>query len=229
MSKTELQQQQHFQENQDFPTPFDNAKSEWDDRFGKLAITNRGLWYTVGSLILIVALLIVFLFYAMNRSSIEPWLVVVDVKGVPIKVVPMKEVVATPDELNTATHLSQFIEYTRAVYSDKVLMRQKWMHAYLYAGPGAAAQLTEFALKELPHNREDTVKVEIISVQKVPGTDSYQARWKETITTPNGAEQPAENWTGIFNVAYAKPDKPDELLKNPLTMKIQNYTWQREY
>ncbi len=229
MSVDELRKEPFLDENTTHQTPFDRAKSEWDDRIGKLVMTGRGLWVTVYVLLGIVSLLIVFLFSAMSRSTIEPYMVVVDSKGIPIKVVPVKEIAQTPTELMTATHVAQVIEWTRSVYKDKVLMREKILSAYKYMTPIAGQKLTAHMQQKDPFTRTDTVQIRLRSIVKVPNTNSYQASWGEITTTENGQESPEESWTGIFTVTFEDPQAAEDLLINPLTMKIVDYNWQRDF
>ena len=210
--------------------PYDRARKEWDDRIG--TVKKENYFLRVFLLILAGAIVILALVIASmsGRSDIEPWLVTVNEKGLPINVIPMKDVVVTPSQLQVGANLGRLIQWTRGVPADAVVIRKNWVNAYHFLAGKAAAKMTGWSTKNPPMERfqDETVAIEIISILPISGS-TYQARWTETVTLSNGKELPAETWTGTFTVEQGEAEKVEQLMVNPLSIFVIDYSWQREY
>ncbi|MCS4309501.1 type IV secretion system protein VirB5 [Rheinheimera pacifica] len=228
MSAEELRKNhKEFDQDREAMNPFDLARREWDDRIGTLKEENQ---FTrkllVGALVVIVGL-IGFIVFLASKSDIEPWLVTVDVKGNPINVVKLKDVVMNPTQLQLSSQLGNWIGYVRAISSDKVVLKNNWLKAYGFVTPKASLKLNSYAETNDPFFRKVTIVVDMVSILPI-SPSSYQARWTETVTLENGKEELPTSWTGIFTITMGEAETPEELMLNPLGLFIDDFNWQRE-
>ena len=71
-----------------------------------------------------------------------------------------------------------------------------------------------------------TIQPVIKSIQLQPGSKStYQVRWsEESFSLSGGMSNKKVNYVALFSVGIDPPSKEDELLINPLGLKIQDLT-----
>ena len=71
-----------------------------------------------------------------------------------------------------------------------------------------------------------TIQPVIKSIQLQPGSKStYQVRWsEEEFSLSGGMSNKKVNYVALFSVGIDPPSKEDELLINPLGLKIQDLT-----
>ena len=210
--------------------PFDRAKREWDERIGTVNKHNYFLRVLAFVLLGVVAVLVLVIASLANRSEIEPYIVEVDTNGIPIKVVPMKEAVVTPTQMQVRANLARVIQWTRGVAADPMVIRSNWSNAYHFLAGSATAKMNAYAKDYSPmaRSQDETVAVEIISIVPISQA-SYQARWVEVATTTTGKEFPAETWTGTFTTKFGELESEKSLMINPMSILITDYSWQKEY
>ena len=130
--------------------------------------------------------------------------------------------------------LAQFVMNTRGVPMDPVQYKQNWDQAQHYLTPEGGAKLSALYKQDNPTDKlgKMTVQPVIKSIQLQPGTDNvYQVRWMERDFYIGGAEATTKkdnNYVALFTVVIDPPTKEQELLINPLGLKIKDMTFATE-
>ena len=137
-----------------------------------------------------------------------------------------------PQEAELKTFLAQFIMNTRTIPLDPVQYRVNWENSKHFLTQEAAQKLVAMTDKEKPVNKLGhlTVQPEIKSIQLQPGTQStYQVRWiEEEYALSGGKSGEKASYVALFTIKLDPPTKEQELLINPLGLKIKDLTMTRE-
>jgi type IV secretory pathway TrbF-like protein len=59
------------------------------------------------------------------------------------------------------------------------------------------------------------------------GEESFRVQWTEEIRTPGGALERRELWQALVTVAVDPPEAIEEVLVNPLGIRVVDFDWQR--
>ncbi len=174
------------------------------------------------------------LLYQAGRSTIQPY--VIEHNAATGEAVGLGRVPAwnyTP-QINEYRHfLGSWLQMVRGVSIDPVVIKRNWLDAYAFTTQGAANQLNDWAQKDARLTRigQETVSVEILSINPIAESHSYQIRWKETVRTREGALKEETAMTGVFPVKVDPPSAADEhgLQVNPLGIKIDGgFEWSKD-
>lgn len=208
-------------------TPYQRAAQAWDDRIGSARVQARN-WRLMafGSLGLSAALG-GGLIWVSASGTIVPWVVQVDRLGQAQAIAPA---VADyrPTDPQIAWHLARFIEETRSIPSDPIVLRQNWLRAYQYTTDKGALALNDYARVNDPfvkvgHNQ---VSVDVSSVIRA-SPNSFRVAWVERHYT-DGALASTENWSAILTVVIQTPTNADKLKDNPLGVYVHALNWSKE-
>ena len=126
------------------------------------------------------------------------------------------------------------VDNARGVPMDPVQYKQNWDRAQHYLTPEGGAKLSALYKQDNPTDKlgKMTVQPVIKSIQLQPGTDNvYQVRWMERDFYIGGAEATTKkdnNYVALFTVVIDPPTKEQELLINPLGLKIKDMTFATE-
>ena len=208
-------------------TPYQRAAQAWDDRIGSARVQARN-WRLMafGSLFLSAGLACAVVWQA-TSGTVVPWVVQVDRLGQPQAVAPAT-IDYTPTDPQIAWHLARFIEQTRAIPADPIVLRQNWLRAYDYTTDQGALALNDYARVNDPFAKlgGEQVSIEVSSVIRA-SPDSFRVAWVERRYV-DGALAATERWTAILTITIQTPRDVERLRKNPLGVYVHALNWSKE-
>lgn len=215
-------------------TPYNAARSEWNDRTGALVKQAYNWRLAFFAQFLVSVVLGAGLVYQSSQSSVQPYLIEHDAatgEAVGIGKIPAWNY--TPQENEYRHFLGHWLELVRSVSMDSVVVKKNWLEAYRFTTQAAANQLNDWAQTDerLKKIGQETVSVEVISINPIAESHSYQIRWTETVRTKEGALKERRAMTGVFPVKVEPPNPQDEagLRANPLGIKIDGgFQWSKD-
>ncbi len=125
-------------------------------------------------------------------------------------------------------HLREFVDDTRSLSSDPLVVRKNWFDAYRFVAGEATQKLTAYAQANDPFERaaDERVVVTIETVLPI-APETYQVDWAEEIWSKQGALKETQKWRGSFTVTRIIPTSEEELVRNPLGVYIVAFSWSR--
>jgi len=172
--------------------------------------------------------------YQGSRSTVQPYLIEHNsATGEAVGLGPIPAWNYTP-QINEYRHfIGSWLQMVRGVSLDPVVIKRNWLDAYQFTTQGAANQLNDWAQKDerLAKIGQETVSIEILSINPVADSHSYQIRWKESVRTREGTLKEESAMTGVFPVKVEPPDPRNEraLQVNPLGIKIDGgFQWSKD-
>ncbi|MEF9602878.1 conjugal transfer protein TrbF [Paracoccus sp. PXZ] len=208
-------------------TPYQKAAQVWDERIGSARVQAKN-WRAMafGSLILSAGFAAA-LVYQSARGTVVPWVVQVDNLGQAQAIAP-----ATADfrpaDPQVAWHLARFIEQTRSIPADPIIVRQNWLRAYEWTTDRGAAALNDYARANDPFTKvgKQQIAVEVSSVIRA-SPDSFRVAWTER-HFENGQLSRTERWTAILTIVIQPPRDAERIKVNPLGIYVNAINWSRE-
>lgn len=231
LSSDLLTQRSAFKPKTEAETPYHAARREWHDRTGALvkqAYNWRLAFFAQFSLSVI---LVAGLVYQSTQSSVQPYLIEHNTAtGEAAGLGPVPRWNYTPTENETRHFIGHWLELVRSVSIDPVVVKHNWLDAYRFTTQSAATQLNEWAQKDerLMRIGQETVSVEVVSINPIADSHSFQIRWTETVRTQGGAVKEQHAMTGVFPVKVDPPNPQDAagMRANPLGIKIDGgFQW----
>ncbi|MBM7331214.1 conjugal transfer protein TrbF [Agrobacterium sp. S2] len=217
----------HYGKSPEPETPYQKAAQAWDERIGSARVQAKN-WRIMafGSLILSTGFASA-LVWQTARGTVVPWVVQVDNLGQSQAVAPA---VADyrPTDPQIAFHLGRFIEQTRSIPSDAIIVRQNWLRAYEFTTDRGAATLNDYARANDPFTKvgRQQIAVEVSSVIRA-SNDSFRVAWTER-HYENGQLSTTERWTAILTIVIQTPRDAERLRANPLGIYVNAISWSRE-
>lgn len=212
-------------------SPWLKAKGEWDQRIGsaRLQAYNWRLFalLSMGLCILLTGGLI----FQSTKSMVTPYVIEVDsTTGMARNVGAAMEQKYVPKEAEIRYFLGQFIQKTRSVPLDPVIMRQNWTAVNLFVNNNAANKMQTYLQSPdgpagLLHKK--TVQPTIISIL-AQSDNTYFIRWTEDTYDVGGGGKTSTLMNGTFTVAFSQPKDEKELMVNPLGLLVVDFDWRRE-
>jgi len=215
-------------------TPYNAARREWNDRSGALVRQAYNWRLAFFAQFMVSLVLIVGLLYKSSQSTVQPFLIEHNAAtGEAMGLGKLPAWNYTPQENEYRHFLGAWLQMVRAVSIDPVVVKHNWLDAYRFTTQGAANQLNDWAQKDdrLTKIGQETVSIEVISINPVAESHSFQIRWTETVRTHEGAIKEQHAMTGVFPVKVELPNAQDEagLRVNPLGIKIDGgFQWSRD-
>jgi type IV secretory pathway TrbF-like protein len=208
-------------------TPYQKASQLWDERIGAARIQARNWRIMALGCLTLAGGFAAALVWQAARGTIVPWVVQVDRLGEPQVVGP-----ATPhrsSDPQIAWHLARFIEATRALPADPIVLRQNWLRAYDMTTSAGAAALNDHARGNDPFAQvgRTQVAIEVSSVIRA-SPDSFRLAWTER-RYENGSLAATERWTAILTLVIQPPRDAERLRRNPLGVYVNALSWSREH
>jgi len=215
-------------------TPYNAARQEWNDRTGALIRQAYNWRLAFFAQFLISVVLIAGLIYKSAQSSVQPFLI--EHNGTTCEAVGLGKLPVwnyTPQENEYRHFLSAWLQMVRSVSIDPVVVKHNWLDAYRFTTQAAANQLNDWAQKDdrLTKIGQETVSVEVISINPIAESRSFQIRWSETVRNREGAIKMQHAMTGVFPVKVEPPNAQDEagIRANPLGIKIDGgFQWSKD-
>ena len=217
----------HYGKSPEPETPYQKAAQAWDERIGSARVQAKN-WRIMafGSLILSAGFASALVWQS-ARGTVVPWVVQVDNLGQSQAVAPA---VADyrPTDPQIAFHLGRFIEQTRSIPSDAIIVRQNWLRAYEFTTDRGAATLNDYARANDPFTKvgRQQIAVEVSSVIRA-SNDSFRVAWTER-HYENGQLSSTERWTAILTIVIQTPRDAERLRANPLGIYVNAISWSRE-
>lgn len=212
-------------------TPHVRARREWDVRLGTAVVQARS--WRVNSMMLSSLLGVSLLanVYLGIQPKAVPHIIEVDALGEATYRGPVGEAAAsfTPNEALIRHQLRRFIELTRTVSSDNVLLRKNWMDAYKMLTLTGSTLMTEWVGANDPFKRaqKETTAIEILSAVPL-SAESWQIDWKETVWDKSGQTlgRPII-WRAMLKILLETPRTRQRMVDNPLGLFVDEFHWDR--
>ncbi len=217
----------HYGKSPEPETPYQKAAQAWDERIGSARVQAKN-WRIMafGSLILSAGFASALVWQS-ARGTVVPWVVQVDNLGQSQAVAPAVAEYR-PTDPQIAFHLGRFIEQTRSIPSDAIIVRQNWLRAYEFTTDRGAATLNDYARANDPFTKvgRQQIAVEVSSVIRA-SNDSFRVAWTER-HYQNGQLSTTERWTAILTIVIQTPRDAERLRANPLGIYVNAISWSRE-
>ncbi|PQZ47221.1 conjugal transfer protein TrbF [Ochrobactrum sp. MYb15] len=217
----------HYGKSPEPETPYQKAAQAWDERIGSARVQAKN-WRIMafGSLILSAGFASALVWQS-ARGTVVPWVVQVDNLGQSQAVAPAVAEYR-PTDPQIAFHLGRFIEQTRSIPSDAIIVRQNWLRAYEFTTDRGAATLNDYARVNDPFTKvgRQQIAVEVSSVIRA-SNDSFRVAWTER-HYENGQLATTERWTAILTIVIQTPRDAERLRANPLGIYVNAISWSRE-
>lgn len=217
----------HYGKSPEPETPYQKAAQAWDERIGSARVQAKN-WRIMafGSLILSASFASALVWQS-ARGTVVPWVVQVDNLGQSQAVAPAVAEYR-PTDPQIAFHLGRFIEQTRSIPSDAIIVRQNWLRAYQFTTDRGAATLNDYARANDPFTKvgRQQIAVEVSSVIRA-SNDSFRVAWTER-HYENGQLSTTERWTAILTIVIQTPRDAERLRANPLGIYVNAISWSRE-
>lgn len=225
------QSEKNYKPKEEIETPYMRAKKEWDQRIGTSLVQARN-WRMAffASSALVALLLYGFVNLSLQRKVI-PVLVHVKGSGEATFGGALQSEAYEPKEREMKFFLWEVIQNLRTVPYDRVIFRRNWEKAYAFLTSSAASINNELSNKEngaLEMVGEKTVLTELISINRIGETGSFQVRWTETVFSETGKALDNYIMNGVFSTEIIEPETEEEVRGNPLGIYINNFQWSRE-
>lgn len=208
-------------------TPYQRARQAWDDRIGSARVQAKN-WRLATLIALAMCLILAAgLVWRSTQSYVTPYIIELSSEGA-VRAVGPADGQYEPTDAQIAYHLAGFIQNTRSVSIDPIVVRQNWMQAYAYATDKASATLNTYAQENDPFADigKRSVSVDVTSVVRA-SDDSFNVRWRE-VAFRNGAEIGRENWTATLSVITDAPRDAETLHRNPLGLYVHGINWSKD-
>lgn len=164
-----------------------------------------------------------------QRTRITPYVVDVDRHGHAVAFRPADRL-ADPGRALRVHEVSRWVRHVRTVTTDRAVQRHLVLTAYAYTGGRAVTLLNDWYRAEPPFARAErgTVEVEVTSVLALPeGRDGWQVQWTETRRDRHGTRAATERWQALVTLDLDPPERVEEVLTNPLGLRVVDFDWTR--
>lgn len=207
--------------------PYLNARNEWMEQYGTL-VQAAHQWRLVGiGSLLIAAIAVAGMTWALTRSTLVPYVVQVDRLGTAVAA-GRADQAARADARIVRAQLARWISNVRSVYVDAAAERAVIDESYaMITRAGSAFNvLNQHFRANSPFERaeKETVTVVVNTVLPVSG-DTWRVEWTETTRGRNGEVQKVDEWQASITVQVSPPSDEVTILKNPLGIYIVEFNW----
>lgn len=217
----------HYGKSPEPETPYQKAAQVWDERIGSARVQAKNWRYMAFGSLILSAGFATALVWQSARGTVVPWVVQVDNLG-QAQTVAAATADYRPTDPQIAFHLGRFIEQTRSIPADAIIVRQNWLRAYEFTTDRGAAALNDYARANDPFTRvgRQQIAVEVSSVIRA-SNDSFRVAWTER-HYENGQLSTTERWTAILTLVIQTPRDAEHLRANPLGIYVNAISWSRE-
>ncbi len=212
-------------------TPADRARAVMDKRIGSVVVQSYN-WrrISLGLLVVCIALSIGLTVQSL-KSRVIPYVVTVDKStGEVEKAGAFVSQDYTPQEAEVRYFLAQFIQNARSIQLDPVQQEKMQKKAYAYLTQAAGQKYAAMQKNEHFSDRYATYteQVKIVSIEKIPETDSYHAVWTEEEFEISTGHQESKKYQAVFSITTIPPEDDATLLINPLGIYISDLNFSTE-
>ncbi len=217
----------------DLDTPYRRAREEWDSRMGSALVHAKNWRLATFASLGAVALALLGVIYLGAQPKAVPHIIEVDQLGAAVYRGPIATPGTdfTPSEASIKYQLRRFLEDTRVVSSDAIVLKHQWLDAYTLVTPRGGNMLSAFV--ERPENdpfrraQEERVSIEVLSIVRA-SAETWQIDWRETSFDKNGNPSGAAVvWRAMVGIVVHRPKTEDEMAKNPVGLYIDEFHWDK--
>jgi type IV secretion system protein VirB5 len=208
-------------------TPYQRAEQLWDERIGSARVQAANWRLIAFAALALAGVAIGDDIRAHSRSSVTPYVVEVDRTGAANAISPGLTDYQ-PSDAQIGYFLARFVQNTRALSVDPIVVRQAWLDAYDQITTHAKSVLDDYARRADAFGKvgHRAVTAEVTSVVRA-SDKSFRIAWIEH-AFEEGAALPPERWSAILTVVIQTPRTEERLRKNPLGIYIDAIAWSRE-
>jgi len=201
-------------------TPYQRAEQLWDERIGSARVQAANWRLMAFGALALAAVAMGDDIRARSRSSVTPYVVEVDRTGAANAIAPAVTEYQ-PSDAQIGYFLARFVQNTRALSVDPIVVRQAWLDAYDQITSHAKPVLDDYARQVDPFGKvgHRAVTADVTSVVRA-SDKSFRIAWIEH-AYEEGAAIPAERWSAILTVITQTPRTEERLRKNPLGIYIR--------
>jgi type IV secretory pathway TrbF-like protein len=208
-------------------TRYQRAEQLWDERIGSARVQAANWRLMAFAALALASLAMGDDIRAHSRSSVTPYVVEVDHTGAASAIAPAPTDYQ-PSDAQIGYFLARFVQNTRTLSLDPIVVRQAWLDAYDQITSHAKPMLDDYARQADPFGKvgHRAVTAEVTSVVRA-SDKSFRIAWIEH-AYEGGAALPPERWSAILTVMIQTPRTEERLRKNPLGIYIDAIAWSRE-
>lgn len=194
----------------------DSAKAAHQWRLATF-IVGAGLVLAIGGLITVSL-----------QQQIVPYAVEFNEHSEVVRVARIGEL-TKPNEAQIRAALRSWIIGARTVYGDKSAQESLMNTAYAMTLPNSSAKQTldDHITMNSPYarSRKETVDVAVNTVLFADGS-TWRIEWTETTKQLSGRIIETKSWQATATVVTVPPSTEQELLLNPVGVKVKQFSWQ---
>jgi type IV secretory pathway TrbF-like protein len=213
-------------------TPYMRARQEWDERMGSAVVHAKNWRLAAFAMMGLVGIALAGVIYLGAQPKAVPHIIEVDHLGGASYRGPVGETASqyTPSETTIRYHLRRFIEDTRTISSDPIVLKNNWLDAYALLTTNGGNMLTAYVQK--PENepfhraQEERVSVEVLALVAV-SKDTWQIDWRETRWDKNGNPLGNVIWRGMLRVLLQTPKTAAAMARNPIGLYVDEFHWDK--
>lgn len=171
-------------------TPYSRGQRIWDDRLGSVVMQAKNWRLAFFGLLPVTFLAVGWGLYQTGQHRDVPVPILVDrVTGDSQSLGPINNFHYTATDQNVSSAIRNWIEWTRSVSIDPVVVKQNNFkaRAFLLKESTAKLNLIQQQWEPLQKVGQLPVQVDNINVQRIPGSASWTASWDETVYNRDGA------------------------------------------
>lgn len=209
--------------------PYTQGQREWDARMGSAIIQARS-WrlHSFAVTGLLLASLAGNVYLGKQPKAI-PHIIQVDGLGAATYRGPAEAMAAsfTASEPIVRYQLRRFIEVSRTVSSDNVLLRKNWVEAYKMLTISGNVLMTEWVKEHNPFERAQTETTSLEILSSVPlSASSWQIDWRESTWNRSGQTtgKPVI-WRAMLRIVVRAPETTQQMVDNPLGVFVDEFHW----
>jgi type IV secretion system protein VirB5 len=205
------------------------ALDEWSIRIGGAKSQARNWQLACLASLFIVIVLIIAMIILLSVQKTYVYVAEVKPQENIVNVKPATELYV-PSQAQQEYFVANFIKLIMTLSLDPVVARDHWMTAYSFVEGGAIGQLNTYAQKNDPFaDIGRMTKVVKIKNFHPLSPNSFNFTWTQTIYDMKGNIKSNVVYNGIFTLVTGKtPATTDDLLENPLGLKIAYFTFSVE-
>ena len=209
-------------------TPYHLAEQEWDNRIGSARVQAKNWRLACLLSLLVCVILAAVTLIVITRSKEKVFIAQLGKQGQVVNVAPLRQVYQ-PQVAQYQYIIGKFISNTMQLSLDPVVVKRNWLAAYTFIAGKAKSQLDQLARQAaLPQSIGKITKtIKIESIEQITPS-SYAAKWQQKIIDRQGKILYTYDYSGVFTVTHQQPKTQQQILENPLGIKIIYFTLQRE-
>lgn len=208
---------------------YERAALEWSERVGSARVQAKNWRLACMLSLVLVILMLVAMIVLINVqktyvyvAEVRPQENIINVKSA--------DQTYVPTQAQEEFFVARFIKQIMTLPLDPVVARENWLMAYSVVQGKAVDQLNTYARGNDPFKNigNYTKSVEIRNFHPI-GNHSYEFEWLQTVYDDKGAVKETTLFDGLFTVVIGqKPQNVQEMLANPLGLKIAYFTFTNE-